>query len=637
MLRLQREAADAQDLHAPLAVLVHRQARFCGQHSCLGDVQALGNLAPPLQQGLQLALLLSHQLPPLPVQGHAHEHPAAIPLDHGGGLVAFPKPLPLKRAPPDPLHQQRLTNQLRGAAVPTVRPEAVLDPRGRGVAAQGPERRVQAAPVALDTYGGHDRVARLAPVGKVPVALLDGDGASVEEHPEEQRPQHDVEEDDREREGAVVVFGAVGHVEELVYDRDVPALPHSLAPGRRRLVGAGDDGAQERALLPHEVSHLLDNAQRRVPVEEVEQALAIAVVGPRSPPLRPQLRDPGARLRRERGHGAVGLGPVVGQPVVHLAAEDLHELGPGAHVQALELEVVVRVEARRVERLAHRDQDLGREVGVALVRRQAVEDQAGQALVRDADELVVPVPRPPGQVLPHAAQAVAGVRRHLLAHGDLLLREDAPAPALLHGLVAGRIAGPTHRGGEELRGHVREDVPRDGEQHVRGQVRVLAGLVVREPRGLGHAQAPAPELLVGELASHRNEAYRALERALDLLQHVLDLPRQVPPPGVDVVPERARGRGEGDEHGAVALVRLALLAAQVGRELGVEVPAPVPLNQQCRRVFQLVVQDILALQPQRLEPCVNHQLYIQLRLEAPPVPLQRQARGLHALQPPAGR
>mmetsp|Transcript_35478 Transcript_35478/g.93633 ORF Transcript_35478/g.93633 Transcript_35478/m.93633 type:complete len:437 (+) Transcript_35478:494-1804(+) len=94
-----------------------------------------------------------------------------------------------------------------------------------------------------------------------------------------------------------------------------------------------------------------------------------------------QLAHVRARLRRQRRHGAVDLRPIQWQPVVHLASKDLHELGACTGVHALEPQVVVRGEARGVERLAHRDEDLGGQEDVPVMRREAFQEQARQALL----------------------------------------------------------------------------------------------------------------------------------------------------------------------------------------------------------------------------------------------------------------
>jgi len=165
-------------------------------------------------------------------------------------------------------------------------------------------------------------------------------------------------------------------------------------------------------------------------------------------------------------------------------------------------------------------------------------------------------------------------------------------------------------------------VPGDGEQEVRGQVRVLPGLVVGEAAGRGHAEAALAQLLVGQLPGDRHLRDGALQGALDLLEHLLDLGRQVPPPRVHEVPHVRRAGEEGHEHGARALVRLALLALQEDHLLVVAVAPEVPLHEDCRRVLELLAEDLLPPPAQHLHLLVDHDLHVQLRLEAPPVALK---------------
>mmetsp|Transcript_47697 Transcript_47697/g.123117 ORF Transcript_47697/g.123117 Transcript_47697/m.123117 type:complete len:525 (+) Transcript_47697:1315-2889(+) len=258
---------------------------------------------------------------------------------------------------------------------------------------------------------------------------------------------------------------------------------------------------------------------------------------------------------------------------------------------------------------------------MAVVCGQAVEDQALEALIRRGDLPVVAM-LDGRYVVPERRQSVARMWRHLLAHRDHLLREDALHGVEGDGLVPQRMAGPLHRGSEQLPRDVRQQVPRDGQQHVRGQVWVLACLVVDEALVRGHAETAAAQLLVRKLAADRHLCNCALQGALDLLQDLLDLRRQVAPPGVNPMPDVSSASEERHEHGACALVRLALLALHEDHLLVIAVAPEVPLHELCGGVLELLAQDLLAPPAQSLEALVDDDLHIQLCLETAPVALQ---------------
>mmetsp|Transcript_61346 Transcript_61346/g.161213 ORF Transcript_61346/g.161213 Transcript_61346/m.161213 type:complete len:852 (-) Transcript_61346:1664-4219(-) len=549
-----------------------------------------------------------------------------------------------------------------------------------------------AAPETLDADRRCHSVQLLALHLQVPVPLLNGDGRAVVKDAEHQGAEDHVVQHHRERERAVVVLRAVGHLEQLVRDRDVAALADALPALRgRHLVCTREDCLQEVVLVAHQVAALLHDAEGCGPVEvgqdarlrevrvvarhevlrrrgrlvrllvallalllilrsgflapqQVDRVLCVTqlrlglrrailrlpvlpvllrgrLVGLGILLLRLELRDVGARLRRQRRDGAVHLRPVQGQPVVDLAPQHLHELRAGARVEALELQVVVRRDARRVQRLPHGDEHLGRQEHVAVVRRQAAEDQDRHALVRRRDLPVVAV-LDGRHVCPERREGVAWVGRHLLAHRDDLLREEALDRVEVDGLVPEGVARPPHSGREELRGDVRQEVPGDREQQVRGQVRVLPGLVVDQTAGRGHAETPLAQLLVGQLAADRHLGDGALQGALDLLQHLLDLLGQVPIPGVHIVPDVRRAREESHQHGAGALVRLALLALQEDHLLVVAVAPEVPLHEDRRGVLEFLAKGLHPPAAEDLHLLVYHDLHVQLRLEAPPVALE---------------
>mmetsp|Transcript_31899 Transcript_31899/g.83689 ORF Transcript_31899/g.83689 Transcript_31899/m.83689 type:complete len:522 (-) Transcript_31899:1771-3336(-) len=240
------------------------------------------------------------------------------------------------------------------------------------------------------------------------------------------------------------------------------------------------------------------------------------------------------------------------------------------------------------------------------------------------------------KVSPERRQRVPGVRRQLLPDADVVLRKVPRGAAELHRLVAQGVARPFDSWSEELGWHVRQEVPRDGQQHVRGEVWVLAGLVVPQVLGPRHAEAPPAELFAGQLAGNWHERDCALEGALDLLEDFLDVLGQVPPPGVDVVPHVGRRAPEGDEHGARPLVGLTLLALHEDHRLVLAVPTVVALDDASCRLLELVPQDLFAPDADLLQLLVQQQFDIKLRLEAAPVALNHHHGRPHLLDESPG-
>mmetsp|Transcript_19323 Transcript_19323/g.41034 ORF Transcript_19323/g.41034 Transcript_19323/m.41034 type:complete len:707 (-) Transcript_19323:2758-4878(-) len=596
--------------------------------------------------------------------------------------MALPKPLPVHGAVPHPLDLKRGSQELGRTAVPLPGFVAVLDLLRCVILPHDAEASAQAAPVALDADRGCHRLLLLAPRLEVPVTLLQGDGGSVIEHTKLQPPQHHVEQHHREDEGAMVVSRAVGHLEEFVGDGDVAALADSLA-----IVPLSKNGIEQLILVAHKVAHLLHQAHRRVAVEEREDAglrkhhhflrhyllhllhglrglgrncvlgrllgrglglplglglggLGLGLggrgrllrdllgLGLNGPSLGLHLRDVCAHLRCEGGHCAMDLGPVQGQLVVHLTPKDLHQLGPGTGVEALELEMIVCGELRRVQRLPHSDKHLGGEVHMPMVRGQSAEYQARQALVGQREQPIVVV-LDCGDIVPERCKRVSRVRWQLLADGNELLWVDSLNLRKIAGLVSNGVAGPLHRGREEIRRDVREQVPRDREQHVRGEIRVLALMDIGEVTRVCDAQTPSADLLIGKLAGHGHQSDGALHGSLDLLQDLLDVRWQVAPPGMHKVAQLRTRNHERHQHGAGPLVGLALLTPQEDHILVVAVAPPVPLDDRRCGSLELPSDDVLPLLAERLQLLVDYDLDLELGLKATPVGLDLQGPSLH--------
>mmetsp|Transcript_24929 Transcript_24929/g.71530 ORF Transcript_24929/g.71530 Transcript_24929/m.71530 type:complete len:650 (+) Transcript_24929:585-2534(+) len=633
-------------------------------HSRAGEVGRLGQAALLLQDLLQALLVLPHHLPTGRVQRPPREHAADEALDLAGGPMASSQPPSVHRAVPDALDAESRPDQFPCAAVPKPCAVAVLDLRRGVVHSHQLQGRPHAAPVSLDADRGRDGVRLDALRSKIAVPDLDGGGSPVVEHTEHERPQHHVVEHNGQQEGAVVVRGAVGHLEQLVRDGNVAALPHGPAHGGA--VHTAENRLHDTVLPHHEVAELLQDAQRGVPIEVGQQAslgqvrklvavrghylaeiralfdgfvhvlLVLPLLPRRSLGLglgfalrralglrfhgrfrllgfgrglfqrrlllheRLDLGDVNHHLCRQGRHSAVILRPIQRQPMVHLATEHLHELSPSARIQALELQVVLRGDAGGVQSLAHCHQHLGGEVHVPVLCRHALQDEHGQALAHSGDQPIVMVLHC-ADILPQSVQAVSGMRRQVrvLADWNDLPRKGALDGAQIACLMADRVASPLDRRRELLGGQVGQQVPGHRQQEVGGEVDVSA-LVVVQAGGTVGAQAAAAELFARQLARDRHEADGALQRRLDLHQHLLDLFGQVAEVGVHEVPHRGRCVHDGNEHRANPLVRLALLPLNIHAPLEVPVASEIALDEQGGCPLQLL--------PDQLQPALSHRL-----------------------------
>mmetsp|Transcript_108523 Transcript_108523/g.346329 ORF Transcript_108523/g.346329 Transcript_108523/m.346329 type:complete len:543 (+) Transcript_108523:1265-2893(+) len=347
--------------------------------------------------------------------------------------------------------------------------------------------------------------------------------------------------------------------------------------------------------------------------------------------VRRLLRDVQARLVCEGVDGAVHLRPIKWEPVVQLAANDLHQLCTRGCVQALESQVVVGGNAGRIQSLPHGHQNLRSEVNLSLPLRKPVQNQHRHALLGKGHQPIVVVLDGAG-VVPEPRERVAGVRRQagVLSHRNDLLGEAALCPVQGHSLVADRVARPLDRRRELLAGQLRQEVARHREQHVGGQIDVLAtALVVVQVLLTGHTQASHAQLLARQLAGHRHQPDGALHGCLDLNQDLLYVRGQVPEERMDEVSHGGRTTEDGDEQGAGALVRLELIAAHVDELLVVAVPPPVPLDEQPCRIFELLPDELQTPRAHLLQLVVQDELDVQLGLKALPVALDLDARQVH--------
>mmetsp|Transcript_37703 Transcript_37703/g.108663 ORF Transcript_37703/g.108663 Transcript_37703/m.108663 type:complete len:664 (+) Transcript_37703:216-2207(+) len=236
-----------------------------------------------------------------------------------------------------------------------------------------------------------------------------------------------------------------------------------------------------------------------------------------------------------------------------------------------------------------------------------------------------------GAILEQSIELVPWMRSLLFADWDDLFRKDTLLRIKGNRLVPNGIGCPLDGRWEYLCRNVRQQVPCDAEKDVRGKVWISYLGVACQVLGLPCAQASPPKLLVGQLACHRHQANGSLQGRLDLVQDLLDLRRQVPPPGVHVVAQLRRPRVERHEHGADAPVRLRLLAPHADHLPEVTVPSPVSLNEQRPGVLHLATDNLQPLLADRLQLVVKDALNEQLCLEASPVPLNLHCRSGHPL------
>mmetsp|Transcript_150399 Transcript_150399/g.483353 ORF Transcript_150399/g.483353 Transcript_150399/m.483353 type:complete len:719 (+) Transcript_150399:1529-3685(+) len=197
--------------------------------------------------------------------------------------------------------------------------------------------------------------------------------------------------------------------------------------------------------------------------------------------------------------------------------------------------------------------------------------------------------------------------------------------------MADAVASPSDGRTKILCRHVREQVPRDGDEQVRRQIGVLSGLVVKQIVLVGDAQTSLAQLLVGQLARHWHLGHGTLQRVLDGYEYVLDVPRQMPEPRVHPIADIRGGAVHRNQHGARPLVGLTLLALLRRELLIVLVPGPIPLEQECGGHLQLIAQDLFAPHAHLLDSRVDHALHCQLGLKSAPIPLQLQHGGMHVL------
>jgi hypothetical protein len=127
---------------------------------------------------------------------------------------------------------------------------------------------VKASPEALDLQRGLEHRIFVTTSFQISVALLQSHRGTMIHNSHHQPTDHHMENHDSQDERAMIMFGAVGQVEQLLGDGDVSTCPHTLSlKFSSKTFFACQYGIDDLVLISHQVADLLDNAEQRTAVE----------------------------------------------------------------------------------------------------------------------------------------------------------------------------------------------------------------------------------------------------------------------------------------------------------------------------------------------------------------------------------